>query len=112
MTRMIKLLACLAAIAAGAAQAGTVRLQPASQTVTLGGQVVINAVIDGLDESTAIGAYDFDLTFDPALLAFSNFSVGTGLDVLGLGSISAFDDATPGRVNVFELSLDTEADLN
>lgn len=109
----------IAAFAAGVMVLGAVRAAPTLQVLStslapaVGDSFTVDLVVDGLTDLAApsLGVYDFDLTFDPALVAPGTVTFGTGLDVLGLGSIQA---ATPGAgaVNLFELSLDTIDDLN
>ncbi|MBL8227365.1 MAG: hypothetical protein JNL98_02765 [Bryobacterales bacterium] len=95
------------------ASAATLVVSPVSQNVALGSQAVFTVDIAGLGNGVApsVGVFDFDILFDPAILSFSGVVFGNQLDILGLGSIQS---ATPGfgSVNLFELSLDTVADLN
>jgi len=95
------------------AQAITVSVTPAEQTISLGSTVSVGISIDGLGDGIApsVGTFDIDLGFDPALLSLTNVEFGTQLDVLGLGSIQSFSSAE-GSVNLFELSLDSTSDLN
>jgi hypothetical protein len=94
-------------------QAATISVLPASQTVSVGSAAIVDLAASGFTSGTApsIGTYDVNVGFDPSLLAFVSATFGTGLDVLGLGSIQT---VTPGfgTVNLFELSFDTPADLN
>jgi hypothetical protein len=52
----------------------------------------------------SIAAFDLNVLFDTAVLSFTSVAFGTGLDVLGLGSIQMVSGAGP--VNVLEVSLD------
>jgi hypothetical protein len=51
------------------------------------------------------------VSFDPLLLSFESARFGKQLDILGLGSIQSMTTVI-GSVNLFELSLDSTADLN
>lgn len=102
-----------AGLACVGVQAQTLTVTPSAQTVDVGDAVSVDLRISGLGDGAApsVGVFDIDFTFDPSLLSFSTVSYGTGLDVLGLGSLQA---TTPGAgtVNLFELSFDTADDLN
>ena len=91
---------------------------PSTQTIALGGLTTIDLRIAGLGAGVApsLGAYDVDLMFDPSVLSFVSATFGDGvlgnqLDLFGLGSVSFLTPST-GMVNLFELSLDTSADLD
>lgn len=54
---------------------------------------------------------------DPAILGFGSSTfgdpiLGNQLDIAGYGTYWAVDTATPGQLNVFEISLDLAADLD
>jgi len=102
-----------------AAHAIALSVNPISQNVLLGNSVGVTLDISGLGDSSApsLGVFDLDLIFDPTILAFNNVIfgdpiLGDQLDIFGLGSFFTHDATTPGMVNLFELSLDDEADLN
>lgn len=109
----------LAALITGLLIGGAAQAVPIVQPVVLpnspqvGDAITVEVLINGLTDGAApsLGVYDIDLSFNPALVELGAVAFGTGLDVLGLGSIQA---ATPGigSVNLFELSLDTIDDLN
>lgn len=86
-------------------------VDPASQSVSLGSPVSFNINIAGLGNGTALGTYDINLVFDPALLAYSGITFGNQLDLSGLGDVQT---VTPnnGTVEMFELSLESVSDLN
>jgi PEP-CTERM motif len=103
----VSLLACVSAHAA------PVSVSPTTQSVNVGSTFTLDVDISELGAGSApsLGVFDFDLGFDTTRLAFQSAVYGTGLDVLGLGSLQT---TTPGAgtVNLFELSLDTIADLD
>ena len=108
------ILGLLLMLQAGVAQA-TISLDfvPPSQSVSLGTPVTVGLQISGLGDLVppSLGTFDLDVSFDPTILSFSGATYGTGLDVLGLGSLQI---TTPGvgTVNLFELSFDSVDDLN
>lgn len=91
----------------------TLSFSPSSQVVAVGDIALVDLLITGLGsgEAPSLGGYDLDVGFDPALLAFDHATFGDQLDLLGLGDIR---DVTPGvgRVNLFQMSLDSIDDLN
>lgn len=93
------------------ANAIMISVSPVAQAVNIGDSVFVDVVISDLNAGgpPTIGAFDLDVLFDTAILSFNNVVFGTGLDVLGLGSIQGVFGTGP--VNVFEVSLDTPADL-
>lgn len=99
-------------LAGAPASAVMLSLSPATQTATVGDTLTVDVLVSGLGAGVApsLGAFDLDVSFDEALLAFDTAIFGTQLDVLGLGSLQL---TTPGMgtVNLFELSLDTATDL-
>jgi hypothetical protein len=88
-------------------------LDPTPQSVSLGSQATFTLDVSGLGGglSPALGTYDFNIFFDPALLNYNSITFGTQLDPDMLGS--NIQTATPGTgtVEVFELSLNPAADL-
>ena len=65
----------------------------------------------------ALGAYDLQLSYDPALLRldavhFGDPLYGDQLDLSGFGTWSLSDAAIPGMVRVLELSFDDASLLN
>jgi hypothetical protein len=101
------------------AQAVSLDLRPASSSFGLGESVQVELRISGLGDATApsLGAYDFLLAFNPAVLGFDGFTfgdsiLGNQLDLTGFGTVSGFDGGVPGQLNVFEISLDLANDLN
>lgn len=94
--------------------AATISVMPGSQlAVTAGNNATVDLNISGLGAGTfpSLGVYDLNVTFNPALLSFVNVNWGTGLDIFGLGSLRTVNTSS-GLVNIFELSLDSAADLN
>ena len=80
----------------------------------------ISLQVSGLADALApaLSTYDVDVHFDPSLLSYSGITfgdpqLGNQLDVFNLGNNpTAVELNGVGILNVFELSLDTPADLN
>lgn len=102
-----------AILAYASAQAAVLSVLPSSQTVNSGDTLSVDLRMSDLGDGTSpsIGVFDIDLLFDPLLLSFGSATYGTGLDVLGLGSLQIATLGV-GSVNLFELSFDTIDDLN
>lgn len=112
---MNRLLCALAlSVAAASANAATISIDPSSQSTTVGSTVSATVRIADLTTGTApsLGGYDLNLSFDPTVLSFSGLTYGSGLDVLGLGSIRVSDTGAAGLLNVVEISLDEASDID
>jgi hypothetical protein len=96
------------------ASAALVSFSPSSGTFGVGGSTSVDVVISGLGDLVApsVGTYDFNVAFNSSVLGLTGVTFGTGLDLSGLGGVRSTDASVAGTVNVFELSLDSEADLN
>lgn len=88
------------------------------QPVISGTTMTINLVISGLGvgDAPSLGGYDLNVTYDTTLLTLNSVTFGdpyqgNQLDLAGMGSLNI---STPGMdtVNLFELSMDSVADLN
>jgi hypothetical protein len=100
------------------AQAIQLSISPISQDVPVGSLVSAQIVISELGSGAgpSLGAFDIDIGFNPSVLSFATVTfgdqtLGNQLDLFGLGSITS---GTPsaGSVNLFQLSLDSAADLD
>ena len=95
------------------AAAITIGFSPSSQSVSPGSITTVDLVASGLVDSAApsLGAFDLDVSFNPAVLSFNGVIFGNQLDLFGLGDINAI---TPGAgiLNLFELSLESAIDLD
>lgn len=95
------------------ATAITIEFIPPSQSVSVGSTTTVDLVISGLVDNAApsLGAFDLDVGFDPSVLNFSGAALGNQLDLFGLGTINGVISGI-GTVNLFELSLESVADLD
>ncbi len=85
----------------------------------MGSEISCSVAVSGLGDagSPSLGAFDFDLTYDPSILAFNSLIFGDpGLaSLLGppFGSIGGFSvNAISGLVNQFEVSLELPETLD
>lgn len=107
-------LAALLSVAAIPGHAAVVTVNPAATSTVVGQSLLVAVDISDLVDGGApsLGAFDIDVSFDPAVLSFTQITFGTGLDVLGLGGNLQQGTEGSGIVNAFELSLDSIDDLN
>lgn len=90
----------------GGASAHSLSFDPQNQTTALGGEATVTVRISDVLPA-GLGAYDFDVRFDPSILAFDRAIDGFGLGVaIGLGALSG-----AGTVTVSDFSLESVADL-
>lgn len=87
-------------------------------TISVGGFGTVDVGISGLDNfrSPSLGAFDLNVEFDPLLfslsaVAFGDPAQGDQLDLFGLGAVTDVVQGV-GQINIFELSLDSSADLD
>ncbi len=114
------LLAILLAFSPARSYAVSITFDPAAQDVLLGNQAMVDIVISGLGayEAPSLGAFDFTIDFDPAILALNGVTfgdpvLGDQLDIWGLGGNPMGEsELGPGAVNMFEISLDFPEDLD
>jgi hypothetical protein len=97
----------------------TLGLVPGSQSIGIGGFADVEIFITGLDSGAApsLSAFDIDILFDFSVLNltgvfFGDSGIGDQLNLLGAGSITANNNIGPGHVNLWEVSLNTPADLD
>lgn len=108
----IALLAIGAWAAAPVASAAVVSLTPSSTVVTGGGVVTIDVGVSALGSGVALGAFDLDIAFDPALLTPGAVVFGSRLgDPALFEAFTSFSFATPGVVDFGEVSLLSSAAL-
>ncbi len=106
-------------LVSGMSQAITVSFDPTAQTVATGSFVSVKLGISGLGNGVApsLGTFDLNIDYNPSLLSFTSVSfgdpvLGDQLDLFSLGSLTSWDNTTPGTLNVFELSFDSPTDID
>jgi len=106
----------------------TISFQPETQSINLGESIVVDLIISDLGDHLpdSLSTYDLDLLFDPAILGIDDSdSDGDGvIDGVVLDPSSQLDIwnmeenwlsasiSSPGILNLYDLSFDTESDLN
>ena len=110
-TLAIGLLALILALPIAATP--VIRFNPAAQSVNAGSTVTVDLVVSGLTDNAApsLGTFDLNVNFDRSILTFNGAIFGSQLDLFGLGDIR-FATLGVGTVNLFELSLESAADLD
>ena len=102
-------------------QAVTLSFDPLSQDVLVGDQVDVGLVISGLGDYSpdSLSTFDLDVSFNPAILAFSSVAfgdsdplIGDQLDLFGFGFPIITTTPGIGSVNLFEFSLNTADELD
>jgi hypothetical protein len=92
----------------------SVSLEPSHQTINEGSLASMDLVISGLGDhsSPSLGAFDFNLSYNPAILSGLSVLFGTHLDLGILGSAQFADLSTPGVIQLDEVSFESAAALN
>ena len=91
-----------------------ISLQPSVTAINEGDSTSVDLVVSGLGNLAApsLGAFDFDLSYDPAILAVVSLAFGGFLDVGVFGSIPSSNLSTPGFIHLDEISLEASSSLN
>ena len=91
-----------------------IELTSPGQPVITGSSFNVGASISGLGNfmPNSLSSFDLNINYDASLISFNSVAFGDQLDLLELGSITSFDAASQGVINLFELSLDSPADLD
>jgi hypothetical protein len=96
-----------------------VTVVPQNQTIAPGASTGVQVRISGLgsDIPPSLGAFDFNLAFNPAIVTFTGLTfgdpvLGDQLDLSGAGPLSDFSTMSAGFVNFYEISLDPAATLD
>jgi hypothetical protein len=96
------------------AQAITVIVEPVTQSVTLGNQAIVGVMIygyaPGSPTNLAIGSYDFNINYDPAILGFNSLVFGTSLGS-PTNSTSSANIIVNGVLNISEASSLSASEL-
>ena len=112
------------AIAAGTVMAPASRaleltLDPGNTSISVGSSVDLKLTIRGLGDGIApsLGAFDLNLFFNPSVLSYQSVTFGdpTSGNQLALSTPSVdgeFVDASVGVLNLYSVSMDSEADLD
>jgi len=119
-TRYIRMIICTLLLAGllicSPAQAITVTVDPVAQDVSLGNQAIVDVIIYGYAPgggvNVAIGAFDFDIDYDPSILGFASLAFGSSLGNPTTEAITSFfNNGGAGVLNITEVSLLTHSAL-
>jgi hypothetical protein len=112
---LLALTTAVVALAGQSALATTPQLSISSVTVNRGTEATVDLSISGLGGGTALGTFDVNVAFNPAIVNFAAAKygdpiLGDQLDLEGFGTVTT---TTPGSgtVELFELSFDSPAVL-
>lgn len=99
--------AALAAAVATPAWSASLDFVPAAGTFTAGSNINIDVVISGLAAGEQLGAFDFVVNFDPAVLGLGSYQLGSQLG--NVGAFEALDTSAGaiagGQFNLGQVSL-------
>ena len=107
---MKKLVLCLSLLLAttfGAqAWAASIWFEPFASSINVGESVDVDVVIGGLGAGEDVGAFDFNVLFNDAVLAFDSYSLTDNLGDISAGDASdwSWGDLGGGTANLAELS--------
>jgi hypothetical protein len=105
-TLFVCMLCGLLLVGKPAAASVELNFTPDSSTVGLGGTIIIDVTIAGLDLED-LGAFDFNVNYDNSILSFLGYTLGGGLG--DLSNDDALDlslgDIGFGQINLAEVSL-------
>jgi len=111
MNKLSMILALVAALGgSGAAFGAALGLTPSSQIAANGDQVTLDLLATGLGDgvSPAVGAFDVDVLYDPAVLGFNSYTIGSDL---GLAFDFSLGALLSGPIDLAASSLENPADL-
>lgn len=107
--KMITSCSMLAVLSLLAIQAEAISLsfEPVSTTVNLSDAFDVNIVLSDMTDPDTISTFDIDIEFDPAVLDFDGWTLGTGLGEIDFGEALdlSHGEIFTGTVNIAELSF-------
>jgi len=105
-------LICGTCLAPNSAMAGLVTLTPASVSASSGEPVIVNIQVSDLGAGNVLGAFDLNVSYNPALFLLGSVVFGKSLgDPLLFEALTTFSVA-PGVINLAEVSLLSPAQLD
>jgi len=113
MTRLIIALCAALSIGVADARAASIQLIPGSQTVSPGNTVSLDLLVSDL-AGAVIGDYDFDISYDAAVLTLDSFALTGALGSIPGGQALDFSLGlvSPGVLNLAVVSTLTAAQLD
>lgn len=94
--------ACLSVVCSFGAFAGTISLQPSATTITLGNPLTVAVNVSGISD---LFAWQFDITFNPAVLSAGSVTEGALFSGVGVFFSPGFIDNTAGAITFIGDSL-------
>jgi hypothetical protein len=87
------------------AEATSLSFVPSSSSITMGDSIDIDILLSDLG-GLYVGAFDFDVTFNDAILSFDSYSLTDNLGRISLGDADdwSFGDLGFGTINIAEIS--------
>lgn len=81
--------------------------KPVNTTVDVADTFDVEILLEGLAEDTDLGVFELTILFDPAILAFHSYSLGTGLGALDQDALddTNLDEIAQGSIALVETSL-------
>lgn len=100
-------------VTSSAVAAISISLEPTPQTINVGDPATMDLVVSGLGNLSApsLGAFDFDLSYDAAIISAVSLTFGTDLGT-PLESSRFFTLAPAGAIHLDEVSFKSSSDLN
>ena len=87
------------------ASAALLYFTPNASVISTGDMVNIDIMISGLEESTDIGTFDFNINYDDSILVYNSYILGNGLGVIPDDTEDwSLGDLGGGIINIAELS--------
>jgi hypothetical protein len=92
----------------------SITLEPAAQSIGIGGDVQVDVVVHGLGNhsSPSLGAFDLTFGYNASIVGAISVTFGPWLDLGGAGSIQGYDLSVPGVSFLYEVSAESSSDLN
>lgn len=94
----------------GPARAAIISFSPSNTTIMVGNQGTVDITVSGLETGEAVGGFDLNVVFDPALLVLNQVNFGSAL---GMVNIDQFTSSIfgLGRIDFAAVSLADESTL-
>jgi hypothetical protein len=112
-TYLITAIATLGLAAAAPAQI-ILSLEPSPRTINVGDSTAMDLLVTGLGDlsSPSLGAFDVEISYNPAVVAVTSLAFGNSLDLGILGSSRFSELRSAGLIRLDELSFESASDLN
>jgi hypothetical protein len=104
---LVAIVACVGvALPAAAVAAPIISFSPSYQVIGLPGSTSVDILVSNLGANEAIGSFDVDVTFNPGIVGFTGYTLGSGLgSVAGGDQLDLSLGASGGVIDIAALSL-------